>query len=477
MSNHLTAIPKTLEGLLQSFTSCFTKPGSRNFEAMIVGWIVCQTRHSISRVIQASGVVEAGGKHHSRFYRFLSSGRWAIDSLGHVLFQLLTRLFSEEITLIIDDTLCHKNGPHLFGGAMHYDSHQSTYGRGSAKGQKSFFAFGHNWVVAALWLPYPWNPVRGIAVPFVFRLYRSKKYCPTRDYRKRTDLALDLVKLIASWLPEDRELHLVADSEYACKTIVRNLPDRVAFTGPMCMDAALYDQPQPHKGRGRPAKRGERLPSPRKLAASKSIPWTKKTLRIYGKTVTTLVKSIDCLWYTVAGTHRVRMVVTRDPSGRLNDRAYFTTNGEVTVENILVQFARRWEIEVAFRNTKQSLGIQNPQNGWWRRAKGEPRPKKRPGPNPRARIGEDAINHTLAVAFATHAIIVLWYWRHGNPEQDVAAARAAAPWYRKKIDVSFSDMLAALRREIWAERFSLNPLIKGGRQKIRNLLPHWLLAA
>ena len=81
------------------------------------------------------------------------------------------------------------------------------------------------------------------------------------------------------------------------------------------------------------------------------------------------------------------------------------------------------------------------------------------------------------MAFATHAIVVLWYWRHGKPEKDVAAARAAAPWYRKKIAPSFSDMLAAVRREIWTERFSRNPIIEGGRRKIRNLLPHWLLAA
>ena len=175
MSDHTTAIPRNLEEILRGFASCFTLPGSKNFAILIVGWIVCQTRHSISRVIQASGEVEAGDKHHSRFYRFLSEGSWTVDCVGKVLFKSLARLLPEEITLIIDDTLCHKNGPHLFGGAMHYDSHRSTYGRGTAAGRKGFFAFGHNWVVAALWLPCPWNPARGIAVPFLFRLYRTKK--------------------------------------------------------------------------------------------------------------------------------------------------------------------------------------------------------------------------------------------------------------------------------------------------------------
>ena len=70
------------------------------------------------------------------------------------------------------------------------------------------------------------------------------------------------------------------------------------------------------------------------------------------------------------------MVVTRDPSGRINDRAYFSTDVDASVEAILEQFARRWEIEVAFRNTKQAMGFQDPQNGWWRRANSTPRPKK-----------------------------------------------------------------------------------------------------
>ncbi len=477
MKKGTIAIPRTLNEIIQCFESCFTKPGAKNFAVLIVGWITCQTRHSISRVIQASGEVEVDGKHHSAFYNFLSKGRWSADSLGHVLFKLLVQWLPGRITLIIDDTLSSKNGPHIFGAAMHYDAHRSSYGRGTTGGARSFFAFGHNWVVAALWLPCPWKEGKGIAVPFAFRLYRTIKSCKKKDYRKRTELALDLIKLITTWLPEDREMHLVADAEYACRTIVRELPERVAFTGPMCMDAALYKEPEQYKGIGRPRKMGERLPSPKKLAAQRSIPWKEKKVNIYGKDVVMEIKSMDCLWYTVAKSRKVRMVVTRDPSGRLNDRAYFSTDTEMEVEDILEQFARRWEIEVSFRNTKQSLGIQDPQNGWWRRERDTPRPKKRPGPNPHEDKGKEAIHHTLAVAFAAHAIILLWYWRNGEPANDVAIARAQAPWYIHKTTPSFNDMLAAVRREIWVERLLRNPLAEGGRRKVMALLPHWLLAA
>ena len=93
-------------------------------------------------------------------------------------------------------------------------------------------------------------------------------------------------------------------------------------------------------------------------------------------------------------------MVTRDPKGHIDDRAYFSTLDELPPERILEQFARRWEIEVAFRNAKQSLGLQDPQNGWWRRRKGSPKPKKKPGPNADDVRGHQAAEHTFALALA-----------------------------------------------------------------------------
>jgi len=468
-------VPQTVRDLLENFRVCFTRPGFESFVALITGWIICQGRHSISRVIQAAGAVGAG-KHHSCLYRFLSHGRWTTDAVGQVLFRLLLPFQPKEITLILDDTLCHKSGPHIFGAGMHYDSRSSTYGRGTNEGRKGFFAFGHNWVIAAVWIPLPWSPTRGLAVPILFRLYRSKKRCPKGEYRKRTEIAASLIERVISWLPDGRQLHVVADSEYACKTIVRGLPDNVSFTGPMAMDAALYASPRKRRGRGRPRRKGKRLPSPKALAKSKA-PWKKLTLVIYGKEVAIKVKTMVCLWYTVAGTKRVRMVLTRDPSGRINDRAYFTVDAEASEETILIAFARRWEIEVAFRNTKQALGLEDPQNGWWHRRRGTRRPKKRPGPNPRGRVGEKAINHTLASAFVAYALTIVWYLTHGQANQDVSRVRAEAPWYRHKTSPSFNDMLAAVRRELWLVRLSRHPGTKLGPKEIDAILPHWHLAA
>ena len=87
-----------------------------------------------------------------------------------------------------------------------------------------------------------------------------------------------------------------------------------------------------------------------------------------------------------------------------------------------------------------------------------------------------AVNHTLAVAFVTYALVVLWYLKHGEPAEDVARVKKEAPWYLHKRTPSFSDMLAGVRREIWAARFSAHPVFEGVCAKTRELLPGWMLA-
>ena len=118
-------ISGSLQALLSSFNGCFTQPSFGNFVALVTGWISCPGRHSISRVIQAASSV-AEGKHHSVFYRFLSVGAWTADSLGKVVLTLLLPFLPSLVTVLVDDTLCHKSGPHIFGANMHFDSAKST---------------------------------------------------------------------------------------------------------------------------------------------------------------------------------------------------------------------------------------------------------------------------------------------------------------------------------------------------------------
>ena len=230
-----------------------------------------------------------------------------------------------------------------------------------------------------------------MAVPVLIRLYRSPKRCSTREYRKRTELARELIEILARWLPEGRVLHLTGDREYACKTLLRDLDPKVQFTGPMPMNAMLFGPVPKYRGIGRPRVRGQRLRSPKARSRRSRLSWERLELSIYGRTVKLRVMSWTCLWYTATGQRLVRVVVTRDPKGNFEDRAFFSTDVVATPAQLLKRYSHRWLIEVSFRDAKQHFGLNDPQNGW---SRGRSKSKQKPGPQPRGNRGRRTVERT-----------------------------------------------------------------------------------
>jgi len=68
-------------------------------------------------------------------------------------------------------------------------------------------------------------------------------------------------------------------------------------------------------------------------------------------------------------------------------------------------------------------------------------------------------------------------WRYGHHPDDVAARRAAAPWYTTKTEPSFEDMLAKLRRTIIAAGFLPEPQGQPTSQQIAAVHRAWASAA
>lgn len=443
--------PSSFYAILARFSATFTRPSFRNFTALLVGWVLGSGRRTISQAIRAGGQL-ASGKHFSVLYRFFSDASWVVDDLGQVVFELMLPFVQGLVlTVAVDDTLCRRTGPQIFGAGMHHDASRSTYGSRVAGKRQLAFAFGHSWVILSLWVPVPWNPAKGIAVPILFRLYRPKKLTPATDYRKRTQIARELVEILAGWLKgRERGVLLVADSEYACRTVLRRLPPGFEFAGPIVMHAALNSlevRKRVPGQRGAPHRYGPRLPSPNELLTDDSVPWKRHNLTLYSREVQILIKAVECSWFRVAGKRPIRVILTRDPRGRWKDRAFFTTVTSATIEQTLTAISRRWCLEVTFRDVKQHLGLMEPQNGWWRR----PRARKKaplPGPQPRGRRGSRAAERTAPMILALYGIIHAWYFHCGNPARDVSRARTLAPWYTRKREPSFLDILGALRRHL-----------------------------
>src|SRR5437870_9786760 len=161
-------LPPTLAALLAAFMPCFQARSVVVFQWLIVGWIQCQGRRTLTEVALASGAV--GERHISVFHRFFSRASWTLDALGRVVFTLALKWLPADQPLVVlgDDTLARKGGKSIALASMHHDPLLSS-------ARKPFASFGHVWVVLALWVPLPFGSGRGFALPVLFRLYVSAK--------------------------------------------------------------------------------------------------------------------------------------------------------------------------------------------------------------------------------------------------------------------------------------------------------------
>ena len=451
-------LPQSFSALLTAFQPCFTAPSYRNFVSIISGWVHCLGRRTVTAVALASGGLST--RHISVFHRFFGRARWTLDALGHVLFRLaLVWLPAEQpLLLLLDDTLARKGGKHISQASMHHDPLLST-------GRRPFFSHGHVWVTLALWVPLPLGDGRGFALPLLFRLYTTRKLggqadAPSRSGKRKRmqaapaataarptklQLAQEIIALLARWA-EGRSLCVVADSAYAGRTLLEQRPANVHMISRLRMDAALWTPPPARTPgqNGRPRKRGCRLPTPQAMAAERQH-WHRLPVQLYGRSLVTQVFGLTALWYVALRDQQVRIVVVRDPAGRRRDEAFFCTDLTVRAAFILESYARRWSLEVAFRDAKQHLGFEDAQN-------------QTPG----------AVQRTAPMAFLVYDLVLLW-----------SASRAAAgeepswlrrPWDAHKTAPSFRDLLVNLRREAWLHQVFDPPL--AARQP-QNWLPPW----
>src|SRR5918911_4650924 len=103
-------LPPTLAVLLAAFTPCLQARSVVVFQWLVVGWVQCQGRRTLTGVALASGAV--GGRHVSVFHRFFARAVWSLDAVGEVVFQQALRWLPAEqpIYLLGDDTLARKSG-------------------------------------------------------------------------------------------------------------------------------------------------------------------------------------------------------------------------------------------------------------------------------------------------------------------------------------------------------------------------------
>jgi hypothetical protein len=400
-----------LLGSLEALRFGLTRPGFDKLLVLFVGWVRTAGTHAVTEALVVAGV--AGRRHHEAFHRFFSRGTWDPDNIGRWLFGLIEALLvpAAPVRIVIDDTLAPKKGAHVFGLGSHIDPVRSTVAR-------KVFCFGHCWVVLAVVLPVPLCNCT-FALPILFRLYTNKKACEKKGipYRKKTELAADLLKVFVGWTGE-RRVELAVDSGYSNETVARDLPATVVLFGAMRPDAVLTDPPPaPSRHRnGRPRVRGAVLPKPQDLAKDETRPWLTCEAHLYGKTKTVHYKTLCAQWYQACGVRLLRIVVVRVDTGRVGLRVFFCTDATIAIRALLEQYSGRWTIEVCFRNLKQLFGFADSS----------------------ART-QAAVLRTAPFIGCMYSLLVVWFVQ--NARTITAARTLKRPWYKHKRGISFADIL------------------------------------
>jgi len=416
--------------VLQVFAAEMSRPAFQTFLTLVSGWLMAP-RRTISGMVRASGT----DRHHSAFHRLFSCARWSVDAVGLAVFDLVTAAMST-VFLAIDDTLIPRTGLKIFGTGMHRDPMLSSRSHVITR-------WGQCWVVMCVVLEGRHFPGQHFSLPVLCRLYLNKTSAQKwkRAYRKKSELMLEMLKILDGHCsPAGKSLHVLGDSAFTAPDLLKQMPADLQVSGRVGANVRLH-APVPLRlpgQNGRPRVRGERLPSPGEMLQAKGL--KRLVLKLFsGRAYHVRVATQVCRFFKAPGRDVLVIAVEHLRGGR-GMEVFYTTDLTADVETVLRRYSCRWSIEVTFHDTKQHLGIEEPQN------------RTRP-----------AAQRTAPMALLLYSLIVWWH------EQVCAEPAPSLRRWRGKRHPSFADMLSALRVEslqnISPEGFS-TPLLPPDLQKL-----------
>ena len=269
-----------------------------------------------------------------------------------------------------------------------------------------------------------------IGLPLRAMLYVRRRTMATipksrrwQRFATKLQLAARLVEWIVPILKKaGKTVTIVVDGGYTKRPFLRRvLKQGVTIVGRLRKDAALRDLPPKRKkgqrrGRGRPRKYGKNRLSLAKRAGHRHG-WQTVECTLYNKTVTKTYKTFLATYPPVGGV--IRVVLVREDHGWY---AFFCTDLDASVQEILEAFSDRATIEQDFHDVKEvwGSGQQQVRNIWSNLA---------------------VYNLNLWM----HTLVELWSW---DKRHDELCDRSDSPWDDAERRPSHANRRKALRRQI-----------------------------
>lgn len=406
-------------------------------EPLLVGMLYARGRLTVSSWLRGGDLSDD----YQGYYYFLGSLGRKVKSVAGLLLQSVVRVVNpgERFLFAIDDTPTKRYGPHVEGAGIH---HNPTPGPADQK-----YVYGHVWVTLSLVVRHTlWGT---IGLPLLAYLYVRQVNLPSVaaqsvKFQTKLEQAAALVEWVAAWLRSGgKRLWIVVDGAYAKKPFLKKATHAGAtVVSRLRKDAALKSVPKPvpegRRGRGRPRKYGaERISLAKRAGHPRG--WERGMFTLYGEVVEVCSKTFLATYEPASGL--IRVVIVREEKGAW--RAYFCTDANATVAEILEAVADRAAIEQNFHDLKEvhGAGQQQLRNYW-------------------ANIAAYHLTMWL------YTLIELWAWH--KPHEELVD-RSASPWDDPARRPSHADRRNALRRSCLEQEFASDATTAGLSQKTRRL--------
>jgi hypothetical protein len=412
--------------ILGAFARLFSKRIWKHAQMLLLGAILSPAERTVTAALRVMGL--SWEKHFQNYHRVLNRAVWSSLEASHILLGLLINTFVSHgpVILGLDDTIERRRGTKIKAKGIYRDPVRSSH---------SHFvkASGLRWLSLMLLAPIPWAK-RVWALPFLTVLAPSERYYngKVRQHKKLTEWARQMVLQARHWLPK-RFLVVVADSSFAVIELLwqlRQLKNPICMITRFRMDAALYEPAQPAPGkRGRPRKKGQRLPTLEKVATDKDTRWKRlKVQNWYGEKKRDIqITSQTAVWFHNGQPPLpIRWVIVRDPKRIFKTQALLCTDVNISAEQIIQWFIRRWQVEVTFHEVRSHLGVET-QRQW-------------------ADLSIVRITPSLLSLFSVVTLLANLHAR----KQKLPIQQAA--WYIKKLP-TFSDALNIVKETLCSHRY------------------------
>jgi len=393
---------------------------------LFLGALLARGRRTVTSWIRAVGL----SHQYQRCYTTVAAaGKKTKEIAARLVCEVIKPLVANQtrLTLAIDDTPTQRYGRLVQGAGIHHNPTPGPAG--------SPHVYGHIWVVLGLLAVHPaWGV---IALPLLARMYVRVKDLPAiypqhrPEFQTKLEMAVELLQWAHFWLKHlGKSLWVAVDGAYAKAPFLKPATALgMTVVSRLRKDAALWTIPglrQPGQ-RGRPRIYGENRIDLAKRAGQRRG-WMTEDFELYGKQVEKRYKTFLATWRPAGGL--IRVVLVDEPEGWV---AFFCTDPNASVAEILATVADRFALETTFRDCKEIVGAGQQQVRFvW------------------ANIG------AFHICLWTFTMTEAWAWSRSEGE---LVNRSESPWDDPNRRPSHADKRRAWRRELLADeiRGALRP--------------------